>query len=106
MILAHAITLAESRSYLAALARHARTFEGSLEYGRVLLQLDWTYDDNVPALEVLPLADLNLLFYLAQSSLESLTSFGADPLRIELLLDMLRAARERDNADEPNDPAS
>ena len=41
MLLAHAVTLAEVRSYLAALADQAQTFDASVEYERVLLQVDF-----------------------------------------------------------------
>ena len=48
MLLAHAATLAEARSYLAALADHALTFDASVEYERVLLQLDFLHGDDMP----------------------------------------------------------
>ena len=40
MLLSHAVTLAEARSYLAALADNAHTFDASVEYEHVLLELD------------------------------------------------------------------
>jgi hypothetical protein len=40
MLLAHALTLAEARSNLAALADRALTFDASVGYERVLLHLD------------------------------------------------------------------
>ena len=40
MLLAHAVTLAEARSYIAALADEAATFDGSVEYEHALLYLD------------------------------------------------------------------
>ena len=57
MLLAHARALAEARSYLAALADTAGTFEASLEYDRVLLQLDAIHGDDTPALHDVPRAD-------------------------------------------------
>src|SRR5215217_8041018 len=54
MLLAHARALAEVRSYLAALADTAGTFEASLEYDRVLLQLDAIHGDDTPALHDVP----------------------------------------------------
>jgi hypothetical protein len=55
MLLAHAITLAEARSSVAALADVAQAFDASVEYER-----------------------------------------GVDGLQIELVLDMLDAARDKD----------
>ena len=40
MLISHAVTLAEARSYVAALADRAQSDEASVEYERVLLQLD------------------------------------------------------------------
>ena len=48
MLLAHAVTLAEARSYIAALADEAATFDGSVEYEHALLYLDLIHGDDVP----------------------------------------------------------
>lgn len=97
MLLSHAITLAEARSYVAALADTARTFEGSVEYERVLLQLDWIHADNVPALDTVGLTDdRDVLYTVAESAIEELIGFGSDALQVELVLAMLIAARDLD----------
>jgi hypothetical protein len=97
MLLSHAITLAEARSYVAALADTARTFEGSVEYERVLLQLDWIHEDDVPGLDTSGLtSDRGVLFTVAETAIEELIDFGSDALQIELVLAMLIAARDLD----------
>lgn len=97
MLLSHAIALAEARSYVAALADTAVTFEASVEYERVLLQLDWIHGDDVPGLDAAGLTDdRNMLFSIAESAIEELGDFDVDALQIELVLAMLIAARELD----------
>lgn len=97
MLLSHAIALAEARSYVAALADSARTFEGSVEYERPLLQLDWIHGDDVPGLNTIGLTDdPGVLFAVAESAIEELVDFGVDALQVELVLAMLIAARELD----------
>ncbi|GEP40090.1 hypothetical protein NPS01_37530 [Nocardioides psychrotolerans] len=97
MLLAHAITLAEARSYVAALADLARTFDASVEYERVLLQLDWIHGDEFPGLATTGLTDdRDVLYAVAESAIEDLADHGVDALQVELVLDMLDAARARD----------
>ena len=97
MLLSHAIALTEARSHVAALADTAVTFEASVEYERVLLQLDWIHGDDVPGLDASGLTDdRNVLFSIAESAIEELVDFDVDALRIELVLAMLIAARELD----------
>lgn len=97
MMLAHAVTLTEARSNLAALADHAGTFDASVEYERVLLQLDSIHGDDTPALDLVGLTgNRGVLYEAATSSIEALLDHGVDGLRIELLLDMLEVARGRD----------
>jgi len=98
MLLAHAVTLAEARSYVAALADLARTFNASVEYEHVLLQLDWIHGDDTPALETTGLTDdRDVLFAVATLAIEELNDHhGVDGLQIELVLDMLEAARDKD----------
>jgi hypothetical protein len=97
MLLAHALTLAEARSYLAALADNARTFDASVEYERVLLHLDWIHGDNVPALDARGLTDdQEVLFAVAESAIKELVDHGGDGLQVELVLAMLEAARDLD----------
>lgn len=97
MLLAHAITLAEARSYVAALADLARTFDASVEYERVLLQLDWIHGDEFPGLDTTGLTDdRDALYAVAESAIEELADHGIDALQVELFLDMLDAARTKD----------
>lgn len=99
MLLAHAVTLAEARSYLAALADHAGSTDGSIEYDRVLLQLDSLYGDDIPVISPVPVEDAGdrgALFAVTESAIENLADHGVDALSVELVLDMLYAARELD----------
>lgn len=97
MLLAHAVTLAEARSYVAALADLARTFDASVEYERVLLQLDWIHGDEFPGLDTTGLTDdRDVLYAVAESAIEEPADHGVDALQFELVLDMLDAARAKD----------
>jgi hypothetical protein len=98
MLLAHAITLAEARSHVAALADRAQTFDASVQYERVLLQLDWIHGDNIPGISPVPLDERDVLFSIAESAIEDLVEHGIDALPVELVLDMLDNAREKDAA--------
>lgn len=97
MLLTHAHTLAEARSYVAALADLALTFDASVEYEHVLLQLDFIHGDDSPALDTAGLTDnRDILYALAASAIEELLDHGGDGLQIELVLDMLEVARDKD----------
>lgn len=96
MLLAHARVLSQARSYLAALAESAGTFDASLEYDRVLLELDALHGDQTPALSPLTITDTGLLYVGAEMAIEALVRFGVDALRIELLLAGLEDARAMD----------
>jgi hypothetical protein len=96
MMLAHAVTLAEARSYVAALADNAVTIDASIEYDRVLLQIDFIHGDYIPAITPVPLTGRDALFSVAESAIENLVEYGIDGLTVELVLDMLYAARELD----------
>ena len=97
MLLAHAVTLAEARSYVAALADLARTFDASVEYERVLLQLDWIHGDEFPGLDTTGLTDdRDVLYAVAESAIEELADHGVDALQVEIVLDMLDAAHDKD----------
>lgn len=87
MLLAHAVTLAEARSYLAALADTARTVAGSIAYERVLIRLDVAHGDESPAHTDLS-HDLpaDLLRQLATATIKDLVRHGIDALEIELVL--------------------
>jgi len=97
MMLAHAVALAEARTYLAALADQAARFEASLAYERTLLYLDAIHGDNVPALDARGLIDDRAaLRRLADSAIEELVDHGIDALQVELVLAMLDDARQLD----------
>lgn len=96
MLLSHAITLAEARSYLAALARHAHNDDASAEYERVLLQVDFIHGDYVPGLNAVVEDNRGVLFRLAEQAIEDLETYGLDPLQVDLLLDMLEVAGAKD----------
>lgn len=96
MLLSHAVTLSEARSYVAALADRAHTFDASVEYERVLLQLDWIHDGEVPPLTDVLTDKRDVLYTVAEASIEELTDHGVDALHVELVLAMLEAAREKD----------
>lgn len=96
MLLAHARAVAEARSYLGALADNAGTFDASLEYDRVLLQLDAIHGDTTPARhDVLP-ASRRVLHGAAATAIGALVTYGADVLEVELLLAALEHARHLD----------
>lgn len=97
MLLAHAVTLAEARSYLAALADEAATFDGRTEYEHALLYLDLIHGNDIPALDTHGLADdRTILHAIACSAVKELVGHGVDRLQVELLLDMLDVAHDRD----------
>ena len=97
MLLAHAVALAEARTYLAALANEAACFEASRAYERTLLYLDSIHGDNVPALDTHGLIDDRAaLRVLAESAVEELVDHGIDALQVELVLAMLDDASRLD----------
>jgi len=97
MLLSHAVTLADARSYVAALADSARTTEASSAYERILLELDRIHGDDVPALETAGLTDdRSVLLAVAISSIEELFTYSVDALEIELVLAMLDDTRALD----------
>ena len=96
MLLAHAVTLAEARSYVAALADHARTFDASVEYEHVLLQLDSIHGGDVPPTTDVLTDRRDVLYTVAEAAIEELTQHGVDALQVELLLAMLDEARSKD----------
>lgn len=87
MLIAHALTLTDARSHVAALADRARTPEAASAYEHVLIELDWMHEDDVPALDTAGLPrDRGMLLAVATASIEALVSYGLDALRIELVL--------------------
>lgn len=97
MLLAHAVAIAEARSYIAALDDHALTPLGSIAYDRALIYLDAAHDDQVPALTDVPLQDSTVLYRLASRAITDLAAYGLDPLHIELTLAYLADAWVLDN---------
>lgn len=90
MLLPHAQTLAQARSYLAALADQASTVDASSAYERVLIDLDRIHEDECPAADTEGLTeDRAVLLAVATSALEELDQYGIDPLTIELIIAML-----------------
>lgn len=90
MLLPHALTLAEARSFLAALADQASTIDASSAYEHVLIELDRIHGDDCPAVDSdgLP-EDRAILLAVATCALEELEQYGVDPLSVELVLAML-----------------
>lgn len=96
MRLAHAVTLAEARSYVAALADNARTFDASVGYEHVLLELDSIHRGKVPPTTQVLTDERDVLYRVAEAAIEELLDHGVDGLRVELLLAGLGDARELD----------
>ena len=79
MLLAHAVTLAEARSHVAALADGAHTSDASAEYERVLLQLDWHLRRLHPRHQ--PRSHRrarDLMFGIAETAIENLIEHGVE----------------------------
>jgi hypothetical protein len=96
MLLSYAVLLAEARSYVAALADRAFTFDGSMEYERALLELDELHGGVVPPTTDIPITDPAALYTIAYRAVADLESQAVDGLGFELCLAMLTAARESD----------
>jgi hypothetical protein len=97
MDLEHAVTLAQARSFVAALADTALDDDASAAFERVLIELDWLHDDESPGLDTGGLGDDRDSLYLgATAAIESLVLFGLDALDLELLLVRLEAAHALD----------
>jgi hypothetical protein len=65
MLLSHAVTLAEARSYVAALADLAMTCEASIAYEHVLIGLDALHRGEGPSTTEVMTADRAVLFTVA-----------------------------------------
>lgn len=96
MLLPHALTLAEARSYVAALADNARTTGAATEYERVLLELDTIHCGEIPPTTEVPTDKRDVLYTVAEAAIEELTEHGVDALQLELILAMLHSARAKD----------
>lgn len=89
-------TLFDARSTLAALADLAQTFEASSAYEHLLLHLDGIYTQRPPLDSQHLSTDRAQLYAAVAAAIESLTQFGLDPLRGEVLLAELAEARAQD----------
>lgn len=97
MLLPHALTLAQARPYLAALADQASTIDASSAYERVLIELDRIHGDECPSADAGGLTeDRAILLTVATSALKELEQHGVDPLTVELVLAMLDDAYDMD----------
>jgi hypothetical protein len=97
MLLPHAQTLAQARSCVAALADRALTLDASSAYERALLELDRVHGDECPALDAQDLTDdRDMLLAAASNAIETLETYGIDPLSVELILAMLVDAHDLD----------
>ena len=96
MLLAHAVTLAEARSYVVALADNARTFDASVEYEHVLLELDTIHGGDVPPTAEVLTDKSDVLYTVAEAAIEELVDHGVDALQVELILARLEDARALD----------
>ena len=97
MLLPHAQTLAQARSYLAALSDQASTIDASSAYEHVLIELDRIHGDECPSADAGELTkDRAILLAVATSALEELEQYSIDPLTIELIIAMLDDAYASD----------
>lgn len=97
MLLPHAHTLAQARTYLAALADEASNDDASSGYENVLIELDRIHRDESPDVYLETVTqDRDLQYDTAVASIESLKEHGVDPLSLELLLARLEDAYKLD----------
>ncbi|MGK2876720.1 MAG: hypothetical protein ACSLEW_13965 [Nocardioides sp.] len=97
MLLAHAVAYAEARSYLAALADHALTFDGAMEYERVLLELDELHGGLYPPTTPIPEIDPDVLYRITFNAITGLIEHQVDAYGLALCVAMLMAARDTDS---------
>jgi hypothetical protein len=97
MLLSHAVLFAEARSYLAALADTAPGFDTSLEYERVLLQLDHLHHGQVTPITVVPTGDRTVLYDVARTAITRLVDYGVDRYELAICLSMLATAWETEH---------
>src|SRR5680860_209192 len=96
MLLWHAVLLAEARSYVAALADTANSFDAALEYERALLQLDWLHGGHIPPITGVPTQDRDVLYRVARASIAHLEHHAVDQLELAICLSMLAVAWDLD----------
>lgn len=97
MLLSHAVLFAEARSYLAALVDSATDFDVSLEYERVLLQLDHVHGGQVTPITVVPTGDRQVLYDGARTAMTRLVDYGVDRFELAICLCMLATAWEEEH---------
>lgn len=79
MLLPHALTLAQTRSYVAALADQASTIDASSAYEHVLLEIDRIHGDKCPAIESTSVPDeRQILLAVAADAIEDLQTYGEE----------------------------
>lgn len=97
MLLPHAHTLAQARTYLAALADEASNDDASSGYENVLIDLDRIHRDESPDVYLETVTqDRAIQYDAAVAAIESLKEHGVDPLSLELLLCRLEDAYKQD----------
>lgn len=97
MLLPHAHTLAQARTYLAALADEASNDDASSGYENALIELDRIHRDESPDVYLTTVTqDRDLRYDAAVAAIESLKGHGVDPLCLELLLCRLEDAYKQD----------
>src|SRR4051794_33770991 len=97
MLLPHAHTLAQARTYLAALADEASNDDASSGYENVLIELDRIHRDESPDVYLETVTqDRDIQYDTAVAAIEGLKERGVDPLSIELLLWRLEDAYTQD----------
>ena len=84
MTMGYAIALAGARSSLAALADDAATFEESIHFDRILLDLDAMHPDG-PSLYPL-LGERAELLERLETAIDRMVELGGDGLSLELML--------------------
>ena len=90
MLLSHALTLGQARSYIAALADLADSIDASSAYEHVLIEPDRIHGDESPGLDTAGICeDRAIMLAVASSAIEELEQYGVDPLHVELVLAML-----------------
>lgn len=97
MHLRHAHTLAQARTYLAALADEASNDDAASAYEHVLIDLDRIHCDESPDVYLDAVTqDRAIQYDVATAAIEELKTHGVDPLSVELLLWNLSAAYDQD----------
>lgn len=97
MQLGHAHTLAQARTYVAALADAAGSEDASSAYEHVLIELDRLHGDQSPdGFPDGPQTACGTWFGLAHGAIEELREHQADALGVELILARLRDAHAQD----------